>query len=425
MLNSAQYLNDVVSCKRTELFDDHLDEKFVCSICREVLNRPLQCKDDHAFCKECIYSWLEHNNTCPVCREQLTPDMLSVNRSIEAMIARTRVRCIYSQQGPKTSPSSHEKKKTKTNMSNCQWVGVYKDIFSHLQNDCIYHPLDCPNGEYGCTEKIAKCDLDSHLIGCPAMCSYCSSSGAVRGMDKHKESCAMVKVQCHCKEMVFRKDLKEHKRNCRSAADENSGTSSPSDVSQSSESDDSAQKSSGNSEQSDETEDYLLTNAPTPEQMIATTAANAQASTQNATEQPKNFLCQATCNVDWCFDKESFGLFKWDPVHQSSAFRLAALNFLEFFFVADGSDDFLTIAIGRSDLEECHVDIGGTSITFCGVTQVFPTNTIIDHFGVSLDKFKNVEEIDALLEDGAKLRMIAKVNISLIDSDAGLTATGR
>ena len=40
----------------------------VCCICNtNYCDFPLLCDD--TFCRECIYFWLEHHDTCPVCNE--------------------------------------------------------------------------------------------------------------------------------------------------------------------------------------------------------------------------------------------------------------------------------------------------------------------------------------------------------------------
>uniref|UniRef100_T1ISL9 RING-type domain-containing protein n=1 Tax=Strigamia maritima TaxID=126957 RepID=T1ISL9_STRMM len=53
----------------------------VCAICLGELNfcfllvTKLPCK--HKFHRSCIYTWLSHNNTCPICRMTLSPPSTS------------------------------------------------------------------------------------------------------------------------------------------------------------------------------------------------------------------------------------------------------------------------------------------------------------------------------------------------------------
>ena len=39
-----------------------------CPICTDHIKNPLILKCKHQFCDECIHSWLEQKNTCPLCR---------------------------------------------------------------------------------------------------------------------------------------------------------------------------------------------------------------------------------------------------------------------------------------------------------------------------------------------------------------------
>ena len=46
----------------------------------------------------------------------------------------------------------------------------------HLKT-CDYTPVDCPNKEHGCTEKMAKSSMSAHTQICKyrlLQCKYCS-----------------------------------------------------------------------------------------------------------------------------------------------------------------------------------------------------------------------------------------------------------
>lgn len=49
-----------------------IDEDFHCTICRLVLENPVQTPCNHTFCDKCIKLWLAINSTCPVDRRPLT-----------------------------------------------------------------------------------------------------------------------------------------------------------------------------------------------------------------------------------------------------------------------------------------------------------------------------------------------------------------
>lgn len=60
-----------------ELFLNHVDDEFTCSICLNVLEDPVQDNEEHTFCRGCITEWLSMpNRTCPISRNYLHGDHL-------------------------------------------------------------------------------------------------------------------------------------------------------------------------------------------------------------------------------------------------------------------------------------------------------------------------------------------------------------
>jgi hypothetical protein len=102
---------------------------------------------------------------------------------------------------------------------------------------------------------------------------------------------------------------------------------------------------------------------------------------------------KTSCNMEWNFDKGTIGNFRSIPTHQSTRFSVAALDGYEFYFIIDGSAENITVAICRSDMQDCPLDIAGTSITFCGVTHVYPPNSMVDQYGILLEDFISVEDV--------------------------------
>ena len=43
-----------------------------CSICFDPYMHPVTLSCSHVFCEHCVYEWLEHENTCPVCRARVS-----------------------------------------------------------------------------------------------------------------------------------------------------------------------------------------------------------------------------------------------------------------------------------------------------------------------------------------------------------------
>jgi len=46
-----------------------------CSICLGTLVNPVNTVCNHTYCYHCLISWLEYNNTCPICRYRLITDL--------------------------------------------------------------------------------------------------------------------------------------------------------------------------------------------------------------------------------------------------------------------------------------------------------------------------------------------------------------
>ena len=47
----------------SELMDAKVDEEFICSICTEILENPVEIKDcEHIFCDECIRPWIQERD---------------------------------------------------------------------------------------------------------------------------------------------------------------------------------------------------------------------------------------------------------------------------------------------------------------------------------------------------------------------------
>ena len=59
------------------LAKDTIVSEFICSICTDVVECPVQTPCQHLFCNECIRRWInEGNRTCPEDRQALTVNAL-------------------------------------------------------------------------------------------------------------------------------------------------------------------------------------------------------------------------------------------------------------------------------------------------------------------------------------------------------------
>ncbi|GIY29987.1 hypothetical protein CDAR_106481 [Caerostris darwini] len=72
----------------TEKIQKALETSVVCTICYEVMIKPMTLNCSHCFCEHCLLIWKKKQNTCPVCREYMTSmiELGNVNDMIEKLV---------------------------------------------------------------------------------------------------------------------------------------------------------------------------------------------------------------------------------------------------------------------------------------------------------------------------------------------------
>ena len=127
-----------------ERFKDKVDIKLECGICLKVLKDPVQCPNEHHFCRSCIKtSFLETNEACPTCQHHLTEETLTkparfLRETLEDLI----IRCDHENRG-------------------CQTLIKLEFLDRHVQS-CGYSPTRCSNA--GCKEVINQHDKQRHEL---------------------------------------------------------------------------------------------------------------------------------------------------------------------------------------------------------------------------------------------------------------------
>jgi len=168
-----------------ELFVQHPNEELICAICRDVFDRPRSCQPcGHTFCKECLMQWEEYN--CPTCREEFDYDDCYHNKTLQRMIHKLEVRC--------------------RNNKNEE----YRDT----DNISRRRRSPCSNGnDNGNSQKRQKIDERNYFCR-PCSPTSCDWTGCLGDwQNKHKDECALEKIQCvvpGCKFECLRKDLDDH-----------------------------------------------------------------------------------------------------------------------------------------------------------------------------------------------------------------------
>lgn len=141
-----------------ERFVGYVNEGLLCSICRDVLEDPLQAPCEHAFCTACIHGWLVHHSNCPEDRQVIDVSLLRpLYRYMKNDLNRLQLHCRNREYG-------------------CEMVCSLESIDRH-ERECEYSQIPCSNA--GCTVQIERRNLDGHLAvcefrsrECPNGCGY-------------------------------------------------------------------------------------------------------------------------------------------------------------------------------------------------------------------------------------------------------------
>lgn len=125
-------------------FPNAVEEDFHCSICLNVLKKPMQCqRNEHHFCKPCITRHLQNCETCPSCREELTVDTLrKPSRFLSKSLSSLRICCEFTDRG-------------------CTQVLLLDDLDPHT-TECSFSPVECSNE--GCNIVMNKRDVPEHEV---------------------------------------------------------------------------------------------------------------------------------------------------------------------------------------------------------------------------------------------------------------------
>jgi hypothetical protein len=180
---------------------EDVDEEYLCAICSDVLVKPHQCKDGHVFCLACINQWLQTKKNCPICRISLKSNDLGNCRVIENVVGKTIVRCRNSSMAVVEKPATRRAKRLKTNNSACcEWTGAMSALDYHVENDCMFSMIGCPNADKGCLKQMERQLVAEHLESCLyecVTCEYCAETGICKArMGQHLAVCNMVIVSC-------------------------------------------------------------------------------------------------------------------------------------------------------------------------------------------------------------------------------------
>ena len=152
-----------------ERFKDKVDIKLQCSICLKVLKDPVQCPNEHYFCRSCIQKSLRENSeACPVYQHYLTEETLTKPpRILMDFLQSLEIRCDHENRG-------------------CQEFIKLEFLARHVDS-CGYSPTHCTN--VGCAKVMNRNEKERH----------------------EREQCDFRKIVCdECGEQVIWKSSRVH-----------------------------------------------------------------------------------------------------------------------------------------------------------------------------------------------------------------------
>ena len=161
----------------TDRFKFSVDRNFLCPICADVLKDPVQCQNQHYFCKECIKKHLETNaKSCPICVQDLSEETLAeAPRILTDYLNGLIISCDHMDRGcteevPISRLKSHVRecdfRPIVCTNEKCGQTFNHKDLAGHVTGECEYRLVNCPNcDDIMIYKKFTKhaCELSKDL----------------------------------------------------------------------------------------------------------------------------------------------------------------------------------------------------------------------------------------------------------------------
>ena len=149
-------------------FQTPVDKNFFCPICTDVLKDPVQCHNQHLFCRACITEHLKNSQTCPVCMQELTEEALSKPaRIVTGYLDRLTISCEHKERG-------------------CVELVELGRLETHI-SVCEYKPVTCPNER--CEAVVNMADLEEHTSEVceyrQVFCEECGENMSFKKYGKH------------------------------------------------------------------------------------------------------------------------------------------------------------------------------------------------------------------------------------------------
>ncbi|XP_070286326.1 TNF receptor-associated factor 2 isoform X1 [Myotis yumanensis] len=186
------------------LLGTKLEDKYLCSACKNVLRRPFQAQCGHRYCSFCLSNILSSGpQNCAACvHEGIYEEGVSVLESSSAFpdnAARREVESL-----PAICPSD-----------GCTWKGTLKEYESCHEGLCPFLLTECP----ACKGLVRLGEKERHVEQeCPQRslsCQHCHAACCLADVQAHHEVCPKLPVTCEgCGQKVPREKFQGHLRTC-------------------------------------------------------------------------------------------------------------------------------------------------------------------------------------------------------------------
>jgi hypothetical protein len=129
--------------------EEFISERLKCTICSNPSIEPVKtkCKPrEHTFCRYCIEQWLQHDSTCPSCRQTLKIQYLTpiTEGILLGMLNELSVQCLF-----------------------CKKTGLERgDFDEHLKKVCVERNILCSSADIKCPWNGSPQLLEEHLQTC-------------------------------------------------------------------------------------------------------------------------------------------------------------------------------------------------------------------------------------------------------------------
>ncbi len=153
------------------LFIDEVPSYFLCSVCLNVVELPVEhtlC--DNNFCSNCLSMLISRRSCCPLCRGCLKQSNIRpLHRILKVQYDSLKMKCMHANDGCNASFPLSEKERHENECNyhtiECQYCQIRlnaNDLSTHEATRCPMYPVSCPVME--CDAKcMVRQDLPLHM----------------------------------------------------------------------------------------------------------------------------------------------------------------------------------------------------------------------------------------------------------------------